>query len=287
MKNRTSGFTLIELAIVLAIIALLIAGTLLGRDLIRNAELQKTASNFIMYTDAIKQFKDKYKYLPGDMPTATSYWGTGTCTTATSDSPIAATCNGNGDGLVADQGPSDPMGLLEPAEAMYLWQHLTNSKFLSGAYTGRYAVGSTIWKPGVNVPLGINKGGYTFYYIGNEPDTLAYFIPDSTYLAGGGNVTGVSFPANYGHVITFGRATNNDGTENPPVGMAISGADALAIDTKIDDGKPGRGILLSTVVIDTDTGTDWYCATSTDYITATYNTETDFPYCTLIFITGF
>lgn len=40
MRSRKAGFTLVELAIVLVIIGLIIGGVLVGRDLIKAAELR-------------------------------------------------------------------------------------------------------------------------------------------------------------------------------------------------------------------------------------------------------
>ena len=41
-KHRQSGFTLVEIAIVLVIIGLLIGGVLKGREMITNAKIKQT-----------------------------------------------------------------------------------------------------------------------------------------------------------------------------------------------------------------------------------------------------
>ncbi|AMV40243.1 prepilin-type N-terminal cleavage/methylation domain-containing protein [Planctomyces sp. SH-PL62] len=69
MPIRTSsGFTLIELSIVLVVIGLVVGGVLVGRDLIEAAKLRATASQLEQYSTAANVFKLKYGNLPGDIP---------------------------------------------------------------------------------------------------------------------------------------------------------------------------------------------------------------------------
>ena len=72
MIKRESGFTLIEIAIVLVIIGLLLGGVLKGQELITGARVR----NLIQQQDGIKAayfgFLDRYRALPGDYATATT-----------------------------------------------------------------------------------------------------------------------------------------------------------------------------------------------------------------------
>jgi len=65
MKKQT-GFTLIELAIVLVIIGLLLGGVLKGQELINSAKVKNMASDFKNAQVYIYGYQDKYKALPGD-----------------------------------------------------------------------------------------------------------------------------------------------------------------------------------------------------------------------------
>lgn len=66
MKN--SGFTFIELSIVLVIIGLVVGGILMGQDLINAATVLSQISQIGKYNTAVHVFESKYGYLPGDIP---------------------------------------------------------------------------------------------------------------------------------------------------------------------------------------------------------------------------
>ena len=98
MKHKQPGFTLLELAIVLIVIAL-VAGFILGaRSVVRTSQLQTMLGEYDANLKAIKEFQDKFLALPGDMNNAESMWGTDTSclSTFSSSTPHVATCNGNG-----------------------------------------------------------------------------------------------------------------------------------------------------------------------------------------------
>ena len=78
-----SGFSLVELSIVLVILGLLTGGILAGQSLIRAAELRSVATESQRYMAALNSFRDKYFALPGDMANATAFWGAQNATPAT------------------------------------------------------------------------------------------------------------------------------------------------------------------------------------------------------------
>src|ERR1700704_2678945 len=96
--RKQSGFTLIEIAIVLVIIGLLLGGVLKGQELITGARVR----NLISQQDGVKAayfgFLDRFRALPGDYSTATT---TITGVSTTSGCGVAATPgNGNGNGQI-------------------------------------------------------------------------------------------------------------------------------------------------------------------------------------------
>jgi len=66
MKRNQSGFTLIEIAIVLVIIGLLLGGVLKGQELINSAKVKNLATDFKNIPVFIYGYQDKFKALPGD-----------------------------------------------------------------------------------------------------------------------------------------------------------------------------------------------------------------------------
>jgi prepilin-type N-terminal cleavage/methylation domain-containing protein len=121
MEKRASGFTLIEIAIVLVIIGLLLGGVLKGQELITSARVR----NFIQQQDGVKAayfgFLDRYRALPGDYRNATD-------NIANIAIGLAA-CgggNGNGDGTIIS-------GAV--VENILVWEHLSKAGFITGTYT--------------------------------------------------------------------------------------------------------------------------------------------------------
>ena len=70
-----SGFTLVELSIVLVILGLLVGGVLTGQSLIHAAELRAVTTEHDKFVTAINTFRDKYMALPRRMSNAVRYWG--------------------------------------------------------------------------------------------------------------------------------------------------------------------------------------------------------------------
>jgi prepilin-type N-terminal cleavage/methylation domain-containing protein len=66
MRSQQSGFTLVEIAIVLVIIGLLLGGILKGQELINSAKVKNLANDFRVVPTYIYAYQDKFKALPGD-----------------------------------------------------------------------------------------------------------------------------------------------------------------------------------------------------------------------------
>jgi prepilin-type N-terminal cleavage/methylation domain-containing protein len=65
LKKQT-GFTLVEIAIVLVIVGLLIGGVLKGQEMITNAKLKRVESDNAGIAAAMFSYQDRYLQLPGD-----------------------------------------------------------------------------------------------------------------------------------------------------------------------------------------------------------------------------
>jgi prepilin-type N-terminal cleavage/methylation domain-containing protein len=144
--KKQSGFTLIELAIVLVIIGLLLGGVLKGQELINSAKVKNMAADFKNVQVFIYGYQDKYKAVPGDDPNADAHLGT-PCTTAPLTTCVATNgTHGNGviNGLWSDLPAAG-------TEAMQFWQQVRIAGLAPGPtnpadanYTPRNADGGQI-----------------------------------------------------------------------------------------------------------------------------------------------
>lgn len=92
--SSAAGFTLVEMAIVLAVVGILLMVVLQGRGLIGTSHSQAVIAAVKDLSAAIAQFRERYGYLPGDMPTATAQ------VPGVTAGSCSASANGNGDGQI-------------------------------------------------------------------------------------------------------------------------------------------------------------------------------------------
>ena len=126
-RKQQSGFTLVEIAIVLVIIGLLIGGVLKGQELIYNQKVKSTYDAYRQYTAAMYGYQDRFKAIPGDDASAT----TRGFVVAVGDPAIS---NGTGNGSIAggNNQCNTATSAVEVCQANY---HLRLAGFLSGQGT--------------------------------------------------------------------------------------------------------------------------------------------------------
>ena len=144
LPRRQSGFTLIEIAIVLVIIGLLLGGILKGQELITQGRIRNVSNDFQSVTAAINLYQDRYRALPGDDAGAETRWTS------------AITAKGDGDG-VFDGAYNTACSATSTDESCLFWQHLRLAGLVGGATTDRtQAVNATQGRTGVqNGGLGL------------------------------------------------------------------------------------------------------------------------------------
>lgn len=216
-SSKKSAFSLIELAIVLIIIGLLIAGVTGGAALIKSAELRAVITEARSNSISASAFFSLYDSLPGDSSTYTAY---------------SSGAVGNGDGKVefCRDGGAGSAGCdtvnLESEGGGLAWGHLTQAGvvnipgFTAVVSSGSQALGTS---PSF-LPSKIKQAGWMFDYA------------DSFYHAT--TNTGVS---NANVTILTGTGTLSANLESATDYSLLLGVDAFSLDTKNDDGRPNTG----------------------------------------------
>lgn len=253
-KNRNqklgnSGFSLVELSIVLVILGLLTGGILAGQALIRAAELRSVSTESSRWLAATQTFRDKFFAMPGDISNAESFWGTLDADSATckaTASTNAQTCNGDGDGNVE-------VFTARSREFYRYWQHLANAGLIEGNYNGVQSnAGVYSIAAGVNAPgskVGGRGAAWTIY---TNADIVTH----------GGWASSIFYPRSK-YMYQLGGLGGWGGGLNGPV---LRAEDAWNIDNKMDDGKPGTGIVTTFYASFHTTCTTSDTATNSDYL---------------------
>jgi len=232
-SGKQSGFTLVELSIVLVIIGLLVGGILVGRDLIDAAAVRAQISQIERYNTAVNTFRLKFDYLPGDIP-----------------DPFATQCGfvsrgqyageGDGNGIIegikcAVAGCTDDYGVVSGESAMF-WVDLSTAKLLDGGFsvaTPTYIPGWPMTVTQINQLLPQAKVGRSNYiYVWTGGWQLNSLVPDHN------NYYSISAIETSGHL-----------GETIPI-SALTVSQAYNIDVKMDDGLPQSGRVMAFVPSD-------------------------------------
>lgn len=162
MKTRQqSGFTLVELAIVLVVIGLILGMAFKGKDLIDSAKVKNMAAQYNKVVAGANTFYEKYGYYPGDgCPAAGS---------------TIAQCN-----TAVTNGTTSRNGVIDSAnEQSAFWNQLVNQTNILTAADRRSIFGQN-WNISLN-DIGIagngnsatGNQGNNFLFIGAAPATAS------------------------------------------------------------------------------------------------------------------
>jgi prepilin-type N-terminal cleavage/methylation domain-containing protein len=234
----STGFTLMELSVVLVIISMLIGGVLAGRELIQAATIRATIKQYEEFNTATQTFRVKFDCLPGDC-------------THVSDMGFDAGSAGNGDGMVGEC--ADLTLLFVPCaygynggttykEYFYFWYHLSSAGLIRDliAYNASPALADSNFIPlGVETPLVKARA-----VVGISP------YPDITksgwgiqneiiFTAAGGGDTIYSHAFVMGSAVLVGAGGVTIGSHSNMGGFTPW--TLYAIDSKLDDGLPLSG----------------------------------------------
>lgn len=213
-RSSRQGFTLVELSIVLVIIGLLIGGVLIGQSLIESARLVSFSQQITSYDIAVGNFKDRYKYWPGDSQLFSS--------PGDRNNVISAGNSSGGAGPIACG-----------TEVGNFWKYLSDSAMIKEQYSAYDCSGFKTKQHAPSAKLtSINS---------------ILFAETTTNFAVSGN-WGISEASEYWHICypggnsasTTSACTNGGSAGNHGPGP-ITPIQASSYDTKFDDGRPGTG----------------------------------------------
>ncbi len=133
--KKQSGFTLVEIAIVLVIIGLLLGGVLKGQELVNSAKVKNLANDFRAISSFVYAYQDRFRALPGDDRAADTHINGGVNATT------PATCGGACTGNARINGAWN--STTQTDESYLFWNHVR----LAGLATGVPTVGNADYIP--------------------------------------------------------------------------------------------------------------------------------------------
>lgn len=190
MRKQT-GFTLVEIAIVLVIIGLLLGGVLKGQELVINAQAKAVVNDLKNVQALIYGYQDRFKALPGDDAAVVTHLGA----TATLATPAGTLGNGviNGTWNVA----------AGTAESYLFWQHVRIAGFATGSkdatvgnavnYRPINSQGGTVGVTGITPITGLTG---TYFVCTNNINGKLAAIVDTNLDDGVSNTGSVQIRAN-------------------------------------------------------------------------------------------
>lgn len=207
------GFTLIEFAIVLVIVALLVSGILAGQSLVEQAKLLKTVKFYKNLELSWRTFQTKYGTIPGDVKNPSMFFPA--CESDLWGPMQTVTGNGN--------------GILDGGEAVCIWGQLNNS--------------------GLYHPYGLEANSIT----GNTPASTIDFTAGDDYIYAEwtpdiNNFMYISDGEGYflkGNIVIIrSKEANTDFVDVLRWNVGMSPMYVYTLDSKMDDGMPGNGSVI-------------------------------------------
>lgn len=253
--NKQSGFTLVEIAIVLVVIGLLLGGILKGQQLINSARVRNMADQNSGVQAAYFGFIDRFRQIPGDMLPADA------CTA------IGSLVDPNCGGTPTIGG--DRNGRVDQwEEAGAVWAHLSAAGFLNGTFAGNTTDAAT-YNSGV---LSGDVPGNAF----QQPIMLAY---TNDYEAGTGAPTvRLSFAFGSGVQPALYRELDVKLDD----GQAATGVMRPTVDTAVA-GETGDDFAAA-LIWDGSGGSGPDCVSNAGAANASYNVDSDNETCNAVYL---
>ena len=210
-QSHESGFTLVELAIVMLIIGLLVGGVLKGQEMIESARVSSTIQALESYDAAFNTYRDRYAGIPSDLqnPGDRIPNCTGSCASS--------------DATPGNQQLAQDVGSAITDDGAAFWAQLSASGLIKGAAqepdTGTFIIGEAA--PEADV------GGGFIVGCNDCEDT------------GDAGTTGIKTSQHYIFIVQDINADMGPG--NAP----MTAAQASQVDRKLDNGNPETGSVIA------------------------------------------
>lgn len=227
---QKSGFTLVQLSMVLVIIGLLAGAVVAGQEILAASRMQAQISQFYTFQSAYVTFKDKFGAVPGDFSGASVIWSGAT--------------NGNGNGALENSGnPYFPHREVSPNYAFdnefpQFFRHLSLAGLVTGEFDGTFNINRGYPELKASPGKGMIVGGEW-----EQPSPNMQPKIDDQFL---GKIFIFAFICDPTQT-TMNAATVCGSWPTNVVGV-WSAQTALSIDNKIDDGLPFTGKFLTWVM---------------------------------------
>ena len=150
-RRSQSGFTLIEIAVVLVVVGLLIGGIMKGQEMINSAKVKNLGADLRNASSFAMAYQDKFRAMPGDDKAALSHVGGTSAST-----PAETLGNGSINGSWKTTTQTD--------ESYLFWQHVRKAGLAAGSttlteadYLPKNAFGGKLGITGVGATSGTNS----------------------------------------------------------------------------------------------------------------------------------
>jgi len=174
-RSTQTGFTLVEIAIVLVIIGLLLGGILKGQEMITNAKIKNVINDLNGITAAVNSYQDRYRALAGDELNATvsARW-----TGAFGGDGNGVLCPGVCGFTPPGYNTAAAIPSATSAEPSLFWLHLRLAGFVAGPTSGLASTAQP--NNAVNGIIGVQTTGLGFgsniICSSNLPDRIAIAV---------------------------------------------------------------------------------------------------------------
>jgi prepilin-type N-terminal cleavage/methylation domain-containing protein len=240
-SKKNLGFTLIELSISLAIVALLLSTVFVVKKMRSNALLYSIMDDMNAQIYAFNNFKTVYKDAPGDMFNASSKFSLSGLTVQ----------NGNSNGIIDNNS----------LEQVAAFQHLALAGLMPGTYLGTWSLSPTY----LTYMPSKSKNGNDGYFYGSSSST-----PGANFQVFNNNAN-----SSNKNMIVYG-AINDDNSNNiidnwpnEATHAVLTPLDAAKLDNKYDDGLPTTGNVIAANGSDTSGGCVNTATTPNSFISST------------------